>query len=84
MSDVTVLTPGRIDGFDTRNRMFMAPMTRSRALPGGVPSELAIEYYAQRASAGLITTPIMSQSLATLKVWDTLVVPAELRVRSWT
>lgn len=34
--------------------MFMAPMTRSRALPGGVPSELAIEYYAQRASAGLI------------------------------
>jgi 2,4-dienoyl-CoA reductase-like NADH-dependent reductase (Old Yellow Enzyme family) len=36
--------------------MFMAPMTRSRALPGGVPSDLAIEYYGQRASAGLIIT----------------------------
>src|SRR3954465_5530957 len=34
----------------------MAPMTRSRALPGGVPSEIAIDYYKQRASAGLILT----------------------------
>ena len=56
MPTVDLLSPGRIDGFDTRNRMFMAPMTRSRALPGGVPSDLAIEYYAQRASAGLIIT----------------------------
>jgi N-ethylmaleimide reductase len=56
MPTVDLLSPGRIDGFETRNRMFMAPMTRSRALPGGVPSELAIEYYAQRASAGLILT----------------------------
>ena len=56
MPDINLLTPGRIDGFDTRNRIIMAPMTRSRALPGGVPSELAIEYYAQRASAGLILT----------------------------
>src|SRR5258705_5543883 len=56
MADVNLFTPGRIDGFDTRNRFVMAPMTRSRALPGGVPSELAIEYYAQRASAGLILT----------------------------
>jgi len=52
----TLLTPGRIDGFDTRNRLMMAPMTRSRALAGGVPSDLAIDYYAQRASAGLIIT----------------------------
>ena len=32
----------------------MAPLTRSRALAGDVPNSLAIEYYAQRASAGLI------------------------------
>ncbi len=56
MADVTLFTPGRIDGFDTKNRLVMAPMTRSRALPGGVPSELAIEYYVQRATAGLIIT----------------------------
>ena len=56
MADVNLFSPGRIDGFDTKNRIIMAPMTRSRALPGGVPSELAIDYYKQRASAGLIIT----------------------------
>ena len=56
MPSVDLLSPGRIDGFDTRNRIFMAPITRSRALPGGVPSDLAIEYYGQRTSAGLIIT----------------------------
>ena len=56
MSNVSLLTPGRIDGFDTRNRLVMAPMTRCRAETQGVPSALAIEYYVQRASAGLIIT----------------------------
>ncbi len=56
MSNINVLTPGRIGDFETRNRLIMAPMTRCRALAGGVPSELAIDYYAQRASAGLILT----------------------------
>jgi N-ethylmaleimide reductase len=32
----------------------MAPLTRSRALPGDVPTPLAADYYAQRAGAGLI------------------------------
>ncbi|MFF2840557.1 alkene reductase [Paenarthrobacter sp. NPDC057981] len=36
------------------NRFVMAPMTRNRALPTGVPTPLMAEYYAQRASAGLI------------------------------
>ncbi len=37
------------------NRVFMAPLTRSRAAqPGNVPWELNAEYYGQRASAGLI------------------------------
>ena len=39
-----------------KNRVFMAPMTRIRANRDGVPSELAMQYYAQRASAGLIIT----------------------------
>jgi 2,4-dienoyl-CoA reductase-like NADH-dependent reductase (Old Yellow Enzyme family) len=34
----------------------MAPMTRSRAKPDGTPGDLAAEYYAQRASVGLIVT----------------------------
>ncbi len=36
------------------NRIVMAPMTRSRANPAGEPTELHVEYYRQRASAGLV------------------------------
>lgn len=36
------------------NRVVMAPLTRSRAGPGFVPGDLAVEYYRQRANAGLI------------------------------
>jgi len=38
------------------NRIVMAPLTRSRAGKGDVPSDLAVQYYAQRATAGLIVT----------------------------
>ncbi len=38
------------------NRMFMAPLTRNRATPRGVPGPWASTYYSQRASAGLIVT----------------------------
>ena len=64
MSDINLFTPGRINGFETRNRMFMAPMTRSRANAGAVPSEIAIEYYTQRATAGLILTEGTAPSAA--------------------
>ncbi len=39
-----------------KNRMVMAPMTRCRAAEGNVPTPLMAEYYAQRATAGLIIT----------------------------
>ena len=37
-----------------KKRVVMAPLTRSRAGPGNVPTQLNALYYAQRASAGLI------------------------------
>ncbi len=43
-----------LGGMDLPNRIVMAPLTRSRAAEGGVPTPLMAEYYAQRASAGLI------------------------------
>ncbi|MBS1188602.1 MAG: N-ethylmaleimide reductase [Rhodocyclaceae bacterium] len=39
-----------------KNRMVMAPLTRSRAEAGNVPSGMAPTYYSQRAQAGLIIT----------------------------
>ena len=52
----TLFSPYRLGDFELRNRLVMAPMTRSRALDGNVPNPLAATYYAQRASAGLIIT----------------------------
>ena len=52
----TLFDPIRIGDIDLANRIVMAPLTRNRAAPGQVPSDLAVEYYRQRASAGLIIT----------------------------
>jgi N-ethylmaleimide reductase len=46
--------PVQIGAIQLKNRIAMAPLTRSRAQAGDVPSELAPEYYAQRSGAGLI------------------------------
>ena len=48
--------PVRVGRYTVPNRLVMAPMTRSRAKFDGTPGELAAEYYAQRASVGLIVT----------------------------
>ena len=53
-SDTTLFDTVQLGPLTLRNRIVMAPLTRSRALEGDVPSELAITYYQQRASAGLI------------------------------
>jgi N-ethylmaleimide reductase len=44
----------QLGSYQLRNRIVMAPLTRSRADDNGVPGELHATYYAQRASAGLI------------------------------
>jgi N-ethylmaleimide reductase len=55
MNSQPLLTPVQMGKLELRNRIIMAPMTRMRASnPGHVPTELHAEYYAQRASAGLI------------------------------
>jgi N-ethylmaleimide reductase len=46
--------PVRLGPYQLANRIVMAPLTRSRAGADGVPRALMAEYYAQRASAGLI------------------------------
>lgn len=46
----------KLGDLELKNRLVMAPMTRSRALPNGVPGEYAAKYYSQRASMGLIIT----------------------------
>lgn len=54
--------PVKIGAIELANRIVMAPLTRMRADDQRVPGALAQEYYAQRASAGLIVTEATSVS----------------------
>ncbi|WP_439685609.1 N-ethylmaleimide reductase, FMN-linked [Cupriavidus oxalaticus] len=56
MSSEALFSPARLGAIDVRNRIAMAPLTRSRAGMDGIQTPLAIDYYGQRASAGLIIT----------------------------
>ncbi|MCX4993597.1 alkene reductase [Streptomyces sp. NBC_00568] len=49
-------TPTTVGTLNLPHRLAMAPMTRDRSTPEGVPTELNAEYYAQRASMALIVT----------------------------
>jgi N-ethylmaleimide reductase len=55
MASDSLFTPYQANGITFSNRIVMAPMTRSRAI-NNIPNALMAEYYAQRASAGLIIT----------------------------
>lgn len=53
----TLFDPLRMGDIELRNRVAMAPMTRSRSTqPGNLPNVMMARYYGQRASAGLIIT----------------------------
>lgn len=58
MSTATKLfDPFRLGPIELSSRIVMAPLTRNRAQPPGmVPGPLAVDYYGQRASAGLLIT----------------------------
>jgi N-ethylmaleimide reductase len=51
-----LLEPFRLHDLELRNRVVMAPLTRSRSGPDRVPNATMAEYYAQRSSAGLIVS----------------------------
>lgn len=56
MPDINLFTPLAIGPLTLPNRLAMAPLTRNRSTPEGVPHALNVEYYRQRASAGLLIT----------------------------
>lgn len=65
------------------NRIVMAPLTRNRAGPDLVPSELAAEYYSQRATAGLIIAEATQISAQAQGYADTPGVYSDAQVAGW-
>ncbi|HLV28857.1 MAG TPA: alkene reductase [Burkholderiaceae bacterium] len=58
----SLFDPIQLGAVSLRNRIVMAPMTRTRASAGRVPNDLMRLYYSQRASAGLILSEATSVS----------------------
>ncbi len=54
--DVDLFSPIALGDLKLANRVVMAPLTRLRAGAAGVPGDLIVEHYAQRASLGMIIT----------------------------
>jgi 2,4-dienoyl-CoA reductase-like NADH-dependent reductase (Old Yellow Enzyme family) len=53
---VDLFSPVALGDLDLANRVVMAPLTRMRSGAAGVPGDLVVEHYRQRAGVGLIIT----------------------------
>jgi N-ethylmaleimide reductase len=83
-SSEPILTPYRMGELALPNRVIMAPLTRMRANPDDhVPTMLQAEYYAQRASAGLIIAEATAISPEGFGWADTPGLWSEEQVRGW-
>ena len=82
--DAAVLfQPGRLGDLTLPNRVIMAPLTRNRAGRDGVPGPLNVEYYRQRASAGLIITEATDISPQARGYPDTPGIHSRDQVAGW-
>ena len=79
-----LLEPFKLGPITLPNRLVMAPLTRNRAVPPGmVPSPLAIDYYGQRASAGLLVTEASQISQQGQGYQDTPGIYSPEQVAAW-
>src|ERR1700755_2289757 len=84
MSQSKLFEPFKLGPITLPNRLVMAPLTRNRVVPPGVvPSPLAIEYYGQRASAGLLITEASQVSQQGQGYQDTPGIYSKEQVAGW-
>jgi len=79
----SLFSPVTLGEIELSNRIVMAPMTRDRAGPGDVPTDLMVAYYAQRASAGLIVTEGVQPSPVGKGYWRTPGIHSAAQVEGW-
>ena len=75
--------PVQLGALSLANRIVMAPMTRDRAGPNDVPTEAMVEYYRQRASAGLIITEGVQPSPVGKGYWRTPGIWSDAQIAGW-
>lgn len=84
LAESSLLSPVRIGAWDLPNRMIMAPLTRCRSSAGRVPNAMMAEYYAQRASAGLIISEATSVDPMGVGYPDTPGIWSPEQIAGWT
>ncbi len=83
MSKQKLFSAVTIGNLTLDNRMVMAPMTRNRAAPGNIPQQINVEYYRQRATAGLIITEASQVSPEGVGYPDTPGIYNDQQVAGW-
>ncbi|MFG1184403.1 alkene reductase [Xanthobacter aminoxidans] len=83
MSATSLFEPFRLGNLTLPNRIVMAPLTRNRAAAGFVPGDLAPQYYAQRADAGLLITEASQISQQGQGYQDTPGIYSDAQVEGW-
>jgi len=78
-----LFSPVKLGDVELANRVVMAPMTRDRAGPDDVPTDLMVEYYRQRASAGLIVTEGTQPSPTGKGYWRTPGIHSPAQIAGW-
>ena len=80
---IDLFTPFTLGPLHLKNRIVMAPLTRSRAEQGNVPSSMAATYYSQRAGAGLIITEATQAGPGGQGYIDTPGIYTDAQVEKW-
>lgn len=83
MSASKLFDPYKLGAVTLTNRAVMAPLTRNRAVAGFVPNPLAIDYYGQRASAGLLITEASQVSQQGQGYQDTPGIYSNEQIAGW-
>ena len=80
---INLFSPIQLGSLKLKNRIIMAPLTRCRAGVNRVPTQLMVEYYTQRASAGLIISEATSISPMAVGYPDTPGIWSQEQIEGW-
>ena len=80
---ISLFDPVQIGNISLANRIVMAPLTRNRAVEGLLPGPMSVEYYRQRATAGLIITEATQISPMAQGYLDTPGIHTDEQVAAW-
>lgn len=79
----SLFSPLRLGALSVANRIFMAPLTRCRADAEHVPTALMAEYYAQRASAGLLIAEATMAMEGNSSFWTEPGIHSPAQIAGW-